>query len=90
MPQRDGTGPRNLGPGTGRGAGHCAQGMVQPNFVGRGWRNMLRLTGLPGWLRFDRITPSPATREPSPQWENDMGRGMGRQLNRRARRHGNR
>jgi len=40
MPFGDGTGPRGMGPMTGRGAGYCA-GFGQPGFAnsipGRGW-----------------------------------------------------
>ncbi len=53
-----------MGPMTGRGAGFCA-GFAAPGFAsgrgrgffgrgrggGRGWRNMLYATGLPGWAR---------------------------------------
>jgi hypothetical protein len=68
MPAGDGTGPRGMGPMTGRGAGYCAgygtPGYANPMPVwggwgrgrgggrGRGWRNMYYATGLPGWARY--------------------------------------
>ncbi|MDK2835960.1 MAG: hypothetical protein PWP21_737 [Thermosediminibacterales bacterium] len=68
MPRGDGTGPRGLGPMTGRGMGYCA-GFPVPGYMnpgpgfgfgrgrgwwgrGRGWRNMYYMTGVPGWARF--------------------------------------
>jgi hypothetical protein len=67
MPAGDGTGPRGMGPMTGRGAGYCA-GYSAPGYAnpmpgrgfgmgrgggrGRGWRNMYYATGLPGWARY--------------------------------------
>ena len=65
MPAGDGTGPRGMGPMTGRGAGYCA-GYGMPGYAnpvpgrgfgmgwgrGRGWRNQYYATGLPGWARF--------------------------------------
>ena len=61
MPFGDGTGPRGLGPVTGRGAGFCA-GYAAPGCAnvwprwafgggGRGWRNRYYATGLTGWQR---------------------------------------
>jgi len=65
MPSGDRTGPRGMGPMTGRGNGYCG-GAGAPGFVsrmcgaflgqgrgrgGRGWRNMFYATGLPGWMR---------------------------------------
>ena len=64
MPAGDGTGPRGMGPMTGRGAGHCA-GYDMPGYAnptprrgfglgwGRGWRrrNWFCATGVPGWAR---------------------------------------
>ena len=61
MPFGDGTGPRGLGPVTGRGAGFCA-GYAAPGYAnvwprwafgggGRGWRNRYYATGLTGWQR---------------------------------------
>jgi len=67
MPRGDGTGPRGVGPKTGRAAGYCA-GYATPGYAnpglgrgygmggggggGRGWRNMYYATGLPGWARY--------------------------------------
>ena len=45
MPRGDGTGPGGIGPMTGRAAGYARGG-------GRGWRNMYRATGMPGWMRY--------------------------------------
>ena len=89
MPQRDGTGPQGLGPRTGRGAGYCADGTIRSNNIGRGWRNMFRLTGLPGWMRFGQMLSSPIPGGANPQLANDMGCGQRRHLNQRARRRGN-
>jgi len=66
MPRGDRTGPRGMGPMTGRGAGFCA-GYGVPGYAnplpgggagfwggrggGRGWRNWYYATGLPGWAR---------------------------------------
>jgi hypothetical protein len=61
MPFGDGTGPRGLGPVTGRGAGYCA-GYAAPGYTnyeprwlcgggGRGWRNRNYATALTGWQR---------------------------------------
>ncbi|HOK04767.1 MAG TPA: DUF5320 domain-containing protein [Victivallales bacterium] len=75
MPRGDGTGPMELGPMTGRGAGYCA-GFNVPGFMnngqywigrgffcrggrGRGYRNMYYATGLPGWARGNINTPAP-------------------------------
>ena len=68
MPAGDGTGPRGMGPMTGRGAGYCA-GYGAPGYAipvpglgfgmgrrhgggGCGWRHQYCATGLPGWARF--------------------------------------
>ena len=68
MPWGDGTGPRGLGPMTGRATGYCA-GYPMPGYMnpmpgrglgigwgrwgrGRGWRNWYYATGLPGWAHF--------------------------------------
>jgi hypothetical protein len=68
MPAGDGTGPRGIGPMTGRGAGFCA-GYGVPGYAnpipgrglglgwgraggGRGWRHWYYATGLPGWARY--------------------------------------
>lgn len=60
MPRGDGTGPRGLGPMTGRQAGFCA-GYAVPGYVnfgagwtcrgagGQGWRNRYYAIGLTGW-----------------------------------------
>ena len=72
MPRGDGTGPAGLGPITGRAAGYCA-GYSVPGFAnptqgrgrfgcfgadrGRGYRNMYRATGLPGWARYNTGYP---------------------------------
>ncbi|MGQ9535399.1 MAG: DUF5320 domain-containing protein [bacterium] len=65
MPYGDRTGPRGLGPMTGRGLGYCA-GYPVPGYMnfgpgfgfwyrgrggGRGWRHWYWATGLPGWIR---------------------------------------
>ena len=66
MPGGDRTGPRGMGPLTGRGAGYCA-GYNMPGYAnpipgrgfwgwggrggGRGWRHWYHATGLPGWAR---------------------------------------
>jgi len=67
MPAGDGTGPRGMGPMTGRGAGYCAGygapgyanpmpgrgfGMGRGGGRGHGWRHMYYATGLPGWARY--------------------------------------
>ena len=65
MPAGDGTGPRGMGPMTGRAAGYCAgystAGYMSPipgqgyggrgRGGGRGRRNWFYATGLPGWQR---------------------------------------
>lgn len=65
MPGGDRTGPRGMGPRTGRAAGLCS-GFQQPGYAnpaqgrafgrggggGRGRRNMFYATGLPRWARF--------------------------------------
>ncbi|MCU0589820.1 MAG: DUF5320 domain-containing protein [Syntrophobacteraceae bacterium] len=64
MPGRDGSGPRGLGPMTGRGMGFCAVPGSTRHFGpggawggggyglgGRGCRSMRRATGAPGWGR---------------------------------------
>lgn len=67
MPAGDGTGPRGMGPMTGRGTGYCA-GYGAPGYAnpapgrgfgmgggwgrGRGWRNQYYATGMPGWARY--------------------------------------
>ncbi|MDI3534182.1 MAG: hypothetical protein PWQ82_547 [Thermosediminibacterales bacterium] len=38
MPRGDGTGPRGLGPMTGRGMGYCA-GFPVPGYTKRSWPN---------------------------------------------------
>ena len=65
MPGGDRTGPRGLGPMTGRAAGYCA-GYPVPGYMnpapgygaygaghgrGRGYRNWYYATGMPGWAR---------------------------------------
>ena len=67
MPFGDRTGPRGLGPMTGRGLGQCADAWRSgwsggsPGGAGafgwgrgRGWRHWYHATGLPGWARADR------------------------------------
>ncbi len=83
MPRGDGTGPRGMGPMTGRGAGYCA-GFTVPGFAntgrgpgfgrgrgcwggGYGWRNRFYATGQPGWMRFGAMNPLP--QNPDPEWE---------------------
>ncbi|MFZ5917305.1 MAG: DUF5320 domain-containing protein [Chloroflexota bacterium] len=65
MPAGDRTGPRGMGPMTGRGMGYCA-GYAAPGFTnselglgwgrgwrggGRGWRHWYHATGRPAWAR---------------------------------------
>ena len=80
MPGGDRTGPRGMGPLTGRAAGFCA-GAGRPGFMnplpwgcaggrgggGRGWRNCYRATGLPGWARL--YGPGLPTVAPDPRQE---------------------
>ena len=62
MPRGDRTGPMGMGSMTGRGSGFC-NGFAVPGYAnpvgfaggfgcgfGRGYRNMLRVTGVPGWV----------------------------------------
>ena len=61
MPRGDRTGPRGMGPMTGRGMGYCA-GAGAPGYAnlgfgrgfggGRGWRHQYYATGVPGWARY--------------------------------------
>ncbi|MCI1930313.1 MAG: DUF5320 domain-containing protein [Clostridia bacterium] len=61
MPRRNGTGPMEMGPMTGRKAGYCAgfaeQGYDNHERIGcgfgrgHGYRRMYYLTGLPRWAR---------------------------------------
>lgn len=63
MPQVDKTGPRGMGPMTGRGMGFCG-GNEQRRYNGgrrRGFRNMFHMTGLPGWMRVHTDMPSDST-----------------------------
>ncbi len=87
MPGGNGTGPMGYGPMTGRGAGFCA-GYPAAGFMnrgcgcggnfggGRGWRNMYRQTGQPGWMRFAQTaagTTPPSAADPSQEkeyWQN--------------------
>ncbi len=73
MPSGDRTGPRGMGPMTGRAAGYCA-GFAVPGFAGgqgygrgigwgrggagRGRRNQFYATGTPGWTRFGAPLPA--------------------------------
>lgn len=73
MPFGDGTGPRGMGPMTGRGAGYCA-GYAVPGYMnpipgrgfgmgfgrgrGRGRSNMYYATGMPGWARASQGMPA--------------------------------
>ncbi|HOC45734.1 MAG: DUF5320 domain-containing protein [Syntrophorhabdaceae bacterium] len=67
MPRGDGTGPRGLGPMTGRAAGFCT-GFAAPGFApycagwrpragGRGFRNRFYRTGLTAWQRSEGYIP---------------------------------
>ena len=71
MPRGDRTGPMGAGPMTGRRAGWCAN-PNRPGYInrpvgfglgfgnrggGRGWRNMVYATGLPGWTRPQGFPP---------------------------------
>jgi hypothetical protein len=80
MPFGDGTGPRGLGPMTGRGAGPCTGYAVSgyasfgPGWAcggGRGWRNRYCATGLAGrqragtgWVDAGAPFGAPVSREP--------------------------
>jgi len=73
MPFGNGTGPRGMGPMTGRGAGYCA-GYSVPGYMnpipggglgmgfgrgrGRGRRNWYYATGMPGWARAAQGMPA--------------------------------
>ena len=72
MPGGDRTGPRGLGPMTGRRGGYCA-GYELPGFAnpvpgygmrfggrggGHGWRNRFYATGLPFWARGGAVPPA--------------------------------
>lgn len=71
MPGLDRRGPMGMGPMTGGGRGLCspsshARSMYREGFDsrigwnhgrGRGYCNMFRATGLPGWLRFGSAGP---------------------------------
>jgi hypothetical protein len=75
MPRGDGTGPRGMGPMTGRAAGFCA-GYDVPGFGnpalgrgfgmggGRGWRNRFYATGIPGRMLYHRYYPPIAQTDP--------------------------
>ena len=81
MPGGDRTGPRGMGPMTGRAAGFCP-GYGAPGYGnaipgrgfwgrgrgggGRGWRHWYYATGLPGWARFGFGWP---TRQMAAAWE---------------------
>jgi hypothetical protein len=69
MPGGDRTGPRGMGPMTGRGAGYCA-GYATPGYVnpfpgrgmgrggfggGRGHRHWFYATGFPYWARYGGV-----------------------------------
>lgn len=57
MPGGDRTGPRGLGPRSGRGAGYCGGARARRftgaagSGAGRGWRRWFFETGLPGLMR---------------------------------------
>lgn len=56
--------PLGFGQGGGRGAGQgCGLGIS----AGRGWRNMFRLTGLPGWMRLGQGGAPAAQASAAPQ-----------------------
>ena len=70
MPFGDGTGPRGMGPMTGRRMGYCA-GYLTPGYMmnpgfgqgfgrggGRGRRNWFYATGMPGWMRAAQGMPA--------------------------------
>ena len=83
MPAGDGTGPRGMGPMTGRRAGYCA-GYGMPGYAnsmpgrgfgmgwgrGRGWRHMYYATGLPGWARYGNAPAWGA--QPTPEQETEF------------------
>ena len=48
------------GTGGGRGRGGCGRGAGGGGGRSRGWRNMFRATGLPGWMRREACAASPA------------------------------
>lgn len=69
MPGFNGTGPRGEGPLTGGGRGFCAVNLTDQDVMpstgrsfsgrgrGRGNRNCFYATGLPGWMRTEKVTP---------------------------------
>lgn len=86
MPGGDRTGPKGMGPMTGRAAGYCA-GFGVPGYAnagrgfrgfgggrgGRGWRHMFHATGLPGWMRFG-FNSAPYANVPYPAPDREMER----------------
>ncbi len=64
MPFGDGTGPRGLGPMTGRGAGFCA-GFGRPGFANP-------MPGYPYPYGYGHLAPG------RPRWGRGFGRGFGR------------
>lgn len=79
MPRGDRTGPRGMGPMTGRGLGYCA-GFDAPGYAspgpgygrgrgwgggGRGWRHWYYATGLPRWARYGYPPAAPY----APYWQ---------------------
>ena len=85
MPNFDGTGPMGMGPMTGGGRGNCAVPLtgVRRQFTGRGFfgrgrgfRNCLWATGLPGWMRAGFANPTsgiyPDAPDVTPKQEMDM------------------
>lgn len=77
MPRGDRAGPAGFGPMTGRAAGFCVPGYMNPlpgyrmgfgpeGWGGHGWRHMYYATGLPGWARwggFPLVSPVTPTAE---------------------------
>jgi hypothetical protein len=87
MPGGDRTGPRGMGPMTGRGAGFCT-GYGMPGYMnpiagrgwrgrgpgGRGWRHWFYATGIPGWMRSGWTGVQPpwgGYQAPSPEMETE-------------------
>jgi hypothetical protein len=82
MPFGNGTGPRGLGPRTGRGLGYCS-GYSYPGYMnpygygwgrgfGRGWgRGFGRGWGWPGWGYYPPYHPS-HSEQPTPKEEKEM------------------
>ena len=85
MPRFDGTGPRGLGPMTGRGEGYCALTIPDAGQAPRGYAG---LQGTPVRLGVSTTQPVPAPRfagqlRPALRRGRGFGRGRGRGRGRR-------